>query len=75
MNKSKSSKDYVLNHDYGYGQKEEKEELNKLKLRNVNDLNVYVDEAVINAFNATYKDKVLQFKNDKSKCKIIVETI
>ena len=75
MNKSKSSKDYVLNHDYGYGQEEEKEELNKLKLRNVNDLNVYVDDAIINAFNATYINNVIQFNNDKSRCKIVVETI
>lgn len=75
MNKSKSSKDYVLNHDYGYGQEEEKEELNKLKLRNINDLKVYVEDVIINAFNATYINTVIQFNNDKSKYKIVVETI
>lgn len=75
MNKSQSSRDYVLNHQFGYGQEEEKEELNKLELRNIDDLKVYVDDAVVNAFNATYKDKVLQFNTDKSKCKIIVKVV
>ena len=38
------SKEYVLNHDFGYGREPELDELKKLELRNIEDLIVYVDE-------------------------------
>lgn len=75
MKKTNSSKNYVLNHKYGYGEKREKTRLNKLYLRNFADLDVYLDDVAINAFNATYKNKVIQFNTDKSKYKIVVEKV
>ena len=44
------SKEYVLNHDFGYGREPELDELKKLELRNIEDLIVYVDESLDNAF-------------------------
>ena len=74
MENLQSSKEYVLNHDYGYGQEEEKVELNKLNLRNIEDLKVYVDDAIQNAFVAKYQNNIIEFK-DKEKCKIVIERI
>lgn len=65
-----NSKDYVLNHDYGYGKEPEQENLNKLKLRSVEDLKVYVDDVIGNAFVATYNNNIIEFKLDKTKVKI-----
>lgn len=33
----KDSKDYVLNHDFGFGKEPEQKKLNKLKLRDIED--------------------------------------
>ncbi len=38
--------EYVLNHDFGYGREEELDELNRLKLRNLNDVETYVLEII-----------------------------
>lgn len=73
MKKEESSEKYVINHRYGYGGKNLKKELNKLELRNVNDLLVYIDGVIDNAFDAEYKDKTLRFYIDNSKCKIVIE--
>lgn len=75
MKKIKDSKEYVLNHQYGYGQEEEKEKLNKLRLRNIEDLIVYVNDAIINTFNATYENSIIIFNTDNSKFRIIIEDI
>lgn len=61
----KNSKDYVLNHDYGYGKEPEQEKLNKLKLRNVEDLKVYVNDVIGNAFVATFENGVIEFGLEK----------
>lgn len=71
--KIKNSRDYVLNHQYGYGLEKEKRELNKLKLRIFEDLKVYLEDILENAFNATYKNNILEFNIDKSKFEIIFE--
>lgn len=42
--------DYVLNHDFGYGKEPEQKELNKLALRNIDDLKVYLQNAVKELF-------------------------
>lgn len=75
MEKVKNSEEYVLNHQFGYGKFKEKIKLNKLKLRNIDDLCVYVNDSVINAFDASYQNNVIQFYLDNSKCKIIIENI
>lgn len=66
----KNSKDYVLNHDYGYGKEPEQEKLNKLKLRNVEDLKIYVNDVISNAFVATFEKGVIEFGLEKQKIKI-----
>ena len=38
------SKTYVLKHDYGYGKDVEAQELNKLHLRNFEDLQIYLQD-------------------------------
>jgi len=40
-------KNYVLNHDYGYGKGQE--EINKIKLRNLCDLETYVLDVLKNS--------------------------
>ena len=44
------SKDYVLNHDFGYGREPELDDLFKLKLRNLEDVKVYVLDSIQNAY-------------------------
>lgn len=75
MKRTKESKDHVLNHQFGYGQKKEKTNLNKLELRNITDLKIYVADVFFNAFFASYKKNVLQFKMDKSSYKIEIENL
>ena len=70
-----NSKEYVLNHNYGYGKEPEQENLNKLELRNSEDLKVYVDDVIANAFVATYKNGVVNFKDNNQKTKIVIEKV
>ena len=66
-----NSKDYVLKKLYSYN-------INKkecLKLRNVDDLIVYDNDAIVNAFDVRIKDDVVHFNLDDSECKIIIETV
>ena len=44
------SKEYVLNHDFGYGREPEVDELFKLELRNLEDVKVYVLDSIQNAY-------------------------
>ena len=39
-----NSEKYVLLHDYGYGLEPELKDLVKLKLRNIDDLKVYIND-------------------------------
>lgn len=41
-----NSKEYVLQHDYGYGKNVNPNNINKLYLRNIEDLKVYVKDIV-----------------------------
>ena len=50
--------DYVLKHDFGYGREEELEELNKLTLRNIKDVEVYVTDVIKNTFAHSTEKKV-----------------
>ncbi len=45
------SKEYVNNHDFGYGQIEEQNYINKLKLRNKEDIKEYVLNVLDNIFD------------------------
>ena len=44
------SKEYVLNHDFGYGREPELDKLFKLELRNLEDVKIYVLDAIKNAY-------------------------
>lgn len=70
-----NSKDYVLNHNYGYGKESEQVKIKKLTLRSVEDLKVYVDDVIENAFVATYDKGVIEFKLDKQKIKVEIENL
>ncbi len=61
--------EYVLKHDFGYG--EDKEQINKLLLRNMQDLQIYVRDVLDNAFKAKRVGLILQFDN-RSIYKIII---
>ena len=67
-----NSKDYVLNHNYGYG--DDYTEINKLELRNYDDLIVYLKDILSTAFVAKLDGFVLKF-DDKTvpNTKIIVK--
>jgi len=57
-----NSKEYVLNHDFGYGREPELDELIKLELRSIEDVKVYVADALENAF-INYKDIKVEIVN------------
>ena len=44
------SKDYVRNHDFGCGREPELDVLFKLELRNLEDVKIYVLDAIKNAY-------------------------
>ncbi len=44
------SKNYVLNHNFGYGNEPELDVLFKLELRNLEDVKVYVLDTIKNAY-------------------------
>ena len=50
--------EYVLNHDYGYGREKEIEQLNKLLLRNLQDLDTYVMDIIDNYMENSNEGKV-----------------
>lgn len=55
-------RNYVLNHDYGYGREPELKNLYKLNLRNIDDLRVYINDILNNAF-INYQDNSLSLNN------------
>ena len=57
-----NSKEYVLNHDFGYGREPELDELIKLELRSIEDVKVYVADALENAF-INYKEIKVEIVN------------
>ena len=70
------SKQYVLEHDFGYCREPELENLIKLKLRNFEDVKVYVEWTIREAFAATVtKNTVIKFYSDKTKAQILIEEI
>lgn len=54
---------YVLNHNYGYGKTNEPKQLNKILLRNENDLWVYINNAIKKAFREEFKNNQLTTNN------------
>ncbi|MBR6778772.1 MAG: hypothetical protein IKM43_01280 [Clostridia bacterium] len=66
---------YVLNHEYGYGKVPEQKVLNKLMLRNIDDLKTYIQQCVKDVFTADYKNNVVYFFDNKLKTQIIIKKI
>lgn len=64
------SKEYILKHDFGYGRNPETKIINKLELRNIKDLKVYIDDVLENCFLDYEKNSFIL--NDK---KIIIKDI
>lgn len=67
--------DYVLNHNYGYGNVIEKKTINKLKLRCIDDLRVYVEDVINNAFVAICKNDIVKFEYNQQQAMLIIETL
>lgn len=45
-----NSNDYVLKHDFGYGNNPEVQNLDKLELRNIEDTNIYIVNGIEEIF-------------------------
>lgn len=70
-----NDKNYVLNHNYGYCNAVEKKTINKLKLRCIEDLRVYVEDVINNAFIATCKNNIVMFEHNQQQAILIIETL
>ena len=64
------SRAYVKGHDFGYGKMNEFCKINKLKLRNADDVKEYVFDALINAFDCKSSNGVLKFFDSSAIIKI-----
>lgn len=67
--------DYVLKHDYGYGQEQESKELNKLTLRNYNDLKVYLEDNLPYLYNADVVGRRVKFNDSDETFEVVIEVI
>lgn len=67
--------DYVLNHDFGYEGSLEHININKLKLRNINDLKVYIENVIPTILVANYKDGIIEFIDDSKRVELKIELI
>lgn len=56
---------YVLEHDFGYGRENEPKNLNKLKLRNIDDLKTYLNAVVECSYLKQMKNNIIVFTNSK----------
>lgn len=54
---------YVMQHDYGYGEEPERQELNRLELHNMDECRTYVADACRSQLNAYYTDGLIEFYN------------
>ncbi len=56
---------YVLHHNYGFGNKRKPKRLKKLKLKNEYDLKLYLNDIIQNAFCGEFKNNrlILDDKN------------
>ena len=60
-----TSKEYIYSHDFGYGKISEFENLNKINLRNIDDLKLYVFDILSKNFDAIVKkDDIFVLENE-----------
>ena len=70
------SEPYVLNHDFGYCKDLEFDSLNKLELRNFDDVSIYINQAIRELFFATVdENNLITFLDDQSKVKVNIEKV
>ena len=70
------SKGYVLNHDFGYGKGDLDSILNKLELRNMEDVKFYVNWSMKEIFLANVtNDNIITIFDDNSKVQILIEKV
>lgn len=53
---------YITQHDYGYGE-ENRKELNRLELRNMDECRTYVEDAISSQLNAYFTNYLIEFFN------------
>lgn len=63
---------YVTQHDYGYGD-ENRTELDRLELRNMDECATYVDDAVATQLNAYFTNNLIEFHYTGEKFLLSVE--
>lgn len=61
---------YVKKHNFNY----DKEQINKIELRNVNDVKIYIEDILKNAFVAKTKNNIVKF-DDNIKVKIKIKKL
>ena len=61
---------YVKNHNFNY----DKEEINKVKLRDMKDVKIYVEDILKGAFVAKVKHNIIKFE-DETKIKVRIKKI
>lgn len=68
-----NSKKYIVSHDFGYGKIPEQTFINKLKLRNLNDIKYYIQDILYNAFDCKTNNTAIEINNDIKQ--IIIERV
>lgn len=71
-------KEYVLKHDFGYGKEFEQKKLNRLSLRNIKDLEIYVQDAIENSvmsLNSENLNEKYFLKKEEVKIELINDNI
>lgn len=69
----KDSNNYVRGHDFGYGKSEDKIKINKILLRDLDDLKVYLKDLCL--ANFFFKDGLIYNKEDGSLVYIKLEEL
>lgn len=64
---------YVMQHDYGYGDEHEHDVLNKLELRNLEECRTYIEDAVGSQLNAYFTNGLIEFITTGEKFFLTVE--
>lgn len=64
---------YVLNHDFGYDS--EKYEINKLSLRNIIDVNAFVNQILQIMLVAKVDNLVVKFTPENIQTKVIIKKV
>lgn len=67
--------DYILKHDFGYGNHDEEKEINKLTLRNMEDVDCYINQLLKTLFIAEVNKQVVKFVPENIKTKVVIKKV